>query len=288
MPIGPQDLVKGVSELISLPDVCIRVTEMTASPNYTAADIACVVSRDPGLSAQLLKIANSPYYGFPSRIDTISRAVTVIGNRELRDLVLATSVIATFSNVKHDLLDLSRYWRHSLHVGVIARHLAAKSRMRILHSERLFIAGLLHDVGRLVMEMKIGELVKVMMHRAQTDNIPLYLAEREVFDLDHGQVGAELMRCWGFPESLQEVVEFHHEPGNARNHPLEVSLVHIANNISEMSGYGVIGGERDVHFDPVAWELTGLSEERIAPIIETAEQQYFEAVATFLPLIAQR
>ena len=123
MPISPQDLVKDVAEVVALPEVCTRVISMTEGTKYSAAEIAQVVGRDPGLTTQILKIANSPYYGFPSRIDTISRAVTVIGNRELRDLVLATSVINTFSHMEDAVADLNDYWRHSLYVGVVARHL---------------------------------------------------------------------------------------------------------------------------------------------------------------------
>lgn len=284
MPISARELVKGLSELVSLPDVCVRVNEMTEGTEFSAVEIAQVISQDPGLAAQILRIANSPYYGFPARIDTISRAVTIIGNRELRDLVLATSVINTFSLVEDDLLDLTSYWSHCLHVGVMARQLGARTRLRVLHGERLFVAGLLHDIGRLVMALRIPELVKVMLNRARNDKTKLHLAEREVFDLDHGQVGAELMRLWSFPNSLQAVARFHHEPQRAQEYRHEVALVHIANNISRLAGYG-FGDDDEADIHPCVWEITGLNADITESVVREANRHYHEAVTAFLPLM---
>ena len=118
---------------------------MLEDPNTTANDLGRVIGRDTGLTARLLKIVNSAFYGFQSRIETVSRAVTIIGMRELRGLVLAASAIEAFSKVPNKVLNMANFWRHSVYCGVVAQLLAERS--NVLHAERLFVAGLLHDIG---------------------------------------------------------------------------------------------------------------------------------------------
>src|SRR3569833_2554535 len=126
MSLSPRELVTGTIELASLPEVFLRVNEMIDSPRYTAADIGHVISRDPGLTARLLKLANSALYNFPSQIDTVSRAITIIGTRELRDLILATSVARIFKGLPNDLISMDFFWLHCVCCGLAARGRAAR------------------------------------------------------------------------------------------------------------------------------------------------------------------
>ncbi|MEK6749203.1 MAG: HDOD domain-containing protein [Pseudomonadota bacterium] len=280
--MNARELVSGLQDLVTLPDVCIRVLEMTGSERYTSNEIASVISQDPGLTAQLLKIANSPIFGLASRVETITRAITVIGNQELRELVLATSVMNTFAKMPNELWDMDTFWCHSIHVGLIAQQFAAKCRTPILHPERLFIAGLLHDVGLLAMSIRIPELVKVMFSRVYQSGVPLHTAEKEVFGLDHAEVGAELLRQWGLPTLFQEVTRFHHDPALARQHAIEVAVVHIANNLSKLTGYGIVFNEQQPVFDPAAWDITGLNEAQARAQMKDANQLYEDTIANFL------
>ena len=119
MSITPEELVKNVGELVSLPDVCIRVNQMVDDPNASAVAFGEVISQDPGLTARLLRIANSAFYGFSQEIDTVSRAVTIIGLGKLRDLVLATSTVDVFDKIPNELLTMENFWRHSLSCALI-------------------------------------------------------------------------------------------------------------------------------------------------------------------------
>lgn len=279
--LNPHDIVKGVSNLVSLPEACVRVNEMAENPRYTAADIGKVISQDAGLTARLLKIVNSAFYNNVSRIDTISRAITVIGIRDLRDLILATSAIRTFSHIPSVLMDMDSFWRHSIATAAVAKILA--SHCRILHGERLFVAGLLHDIGQLVLCIKIPELMRVALLRARDASLPGHCAEREVLSFDHSQVGAELMRLWRLPESLQEVAEFHHHPGGAQQFFLETAIVHMAGIIANQVEPD---GSRKKIFesiDPVVWEITGLSEEIIPEILPDARARFVDAQLMLLP-----
>ncbi len=279
--LNPHDIVKGVSTLVSLPEVCVRVNEMAENPRYSAMDIGKVISQDPGLVARLLKIVNSAFYNNVSRIDTISRAITVIGVRDLRDLILATSAIRTFTNIPSTLMDMDSFWRHSIATASVAKILA--SHCQVLHVERLFVAGLLHDIGQLILCLKTSELMRVVLFRARDASLPTYRAEQEVFGFDHSKVGCELMRLWRLPESVQEISEFHHQPGNAQNFALETAIVHLAGIIANQVEPD--GSRKKIFesFDPVAWEITGLTEEIIPEILPEARSKFVEAQLMLLP-----
>lgn len=282
MPIAPQELVRGIAKLASLPEVCVRVNEMVDDPRCSAADVGKVISRDTALTAQLLRISNSSFFNFPSKISTISRAITVIGERELRYLVLALSAVRTFNQIPIELANMASFWRHSVYCGVVSRLIATKC--HVLHSERLFVAGMLHDIGMLVILNRVPELERVVLYRSNTGREPVYLAEREVLGCDHADVGAELLRHWNLPAVLIETVACHHDIEKAVDAKLDAAIVHIANVISNRAelptDYDAIP-----EFNPKAWELTGLDESILPEIAEEAGVKFAESWALIQPLV---
>jgi putative nucleotidyltransferase with HDIG domain len=281
MSISPRELVSGTIEIASLPEIFLKVNEMIDSPRHSAADIGRVISHDAALSARLLKIANSVFYGFPSQIDTISRAITVIGTRELRDLILATSVMRTFKGLPNELVTMEDFWRHSICCGLAARSLAAQRGEQLL--ERYFVAGLLHDIGSLLIFRKIPELAREALLRAQYNNVPLYRAEQEVMGFDHAAVGVEILRKWKLPEQLQEAVEFHHNPAMAQRFPRDTALVHIADVVADALQYGNSGDPHVAPMDPEAWTLAKLSDDTVSAVITEVEQQFSNTLELFHP-----
>jgi putative nucleotidyltransferase with HDIG domain len=281
MSISPRELVAGAIEIASLPEIFLKINEMIDSPRYSAADIGRVVSNDTALSARLLKIANSVFYGFPSQIDTISRAITVIGTRELRELILATSVIRCFKGLPNDLVTMEDFWRHSVCCGLAARSLAKQRGEQLV--ERFFVAGLLHDIGSLLVYRKIPELAREALLRAQHNNVPLYKAEQEVMGFDHAMVGAEILRKWKLPEHFQESTEFHHNPTRALRYPNQTALIHIADVVSDALQYGNSGDPHVPPMDPQAWQMAGLSDDIISPVIADVEQQFNHVLELFHP-----
>ena len=278
------DLIKGSVKLATLPEVFTKINEMVDDPSSSASDIGKFISQDPGLTARLLKIANSPLYGFPSRIDTVSRAITIIGTRGLRDLILATSVINNFAGMPGDHVDMQKFWSHSLYCGVIARLIAVKC--NALHTEPFFVSGLLHDIGQLIILNKLPEMSRETQMRANDGAISLHEIEHEVIGFDHAKVGAELLRDWRLPETIVDSTEFHHEPGKAELSPLGASIVHIASELardvemkSELSTDIFISSR----VDQVAVAITGLNESVIENIKQEAALQFSAAVELFLP-----
>ena len=151
--ISPETLVDGTVGLVSLPEISMKINEMVDDPKCSAAHIGKVIGKDAALTARLLKIVNSAFYRFPSRVETVSRAITIIGYRELRDLVFAATVSGIFERISNDLVNLDSFWRHGIYSGILSRIIA--NNCQVLHSERLFVAGLMHDIGQLIMSYKL-------------------------------------------------------------------------------------------------------------------------------------
>ncbi len=280
--ITPSTLVKGMVKLVSLPHVCIRVNLMVDDPKYSASEIGEVISQDAALTARLLRVANSSFYGFQSKISTISRAVTVIGFRELRDLVVAVSAVRTFSSIPMDLENMAAFWRHSIFTGIVSRLLS--KHCRILHGERLFVSGVLHDLGQLVIFHKIPDLANKALNRVKLTGEESYIAERTIIGFDHAEIGAELVKSWNLPKSLEDTIRFHHTPDLAVENPVDTAIVHIANVISDMAEENE--QDRSKHLQrihPSAWKVTGLNENIIEPIICEAHPLLFEGLALIMP-----
>lgn len=253
--------VKDASKLVSPPDVCVRLLELVETPDTSAADIGAVLTQDPNLTARLLRMVNSSYYNFPSRIDTVSRAVTVVGIRELYSLVLAVSAVQVFTRIPAQLVNMDTFWRHSIYCALIARGLAR--RRRILHPERLFIAGLLHDIGSLLIYQRVPERARDLLLSTNGDEQALHHAEKDALGFSHADLGGLMMELWKLPVPLQEAVCHHHSPGGAQEGKLEAAIVHIAEALANHSEIGAFCEKpsEDMTIHPDVWDAVGLSAE---------------------------
>jgi HD-like signal output (HDOD) protein len=276
-----RELVAGVTNLLSFSTAYSRVNELLQDPQSSAQDLGAVISHDPGLAIRLLKIVNSAYYGFPRKIDTLSRAVTIIGTRELEALVLATVAVDSFNRISTDLVDMSAFWHHSVYCGLVARLLAR--RFGVLHIERLFVAGLLHDVGQLVIYHQIPEQAREALAAAEPTDDGLYRAEQHLLGFTHGDVAAELFELWRLPASIKEAAAFHHEPGRAQEFPLETALVHLANSVANTVEPARNILECRPMRDPQAWASTGLSEEDLDLALADANEQFLDVIRIISP-----
>lgn len=267
-----KNLVKDSIQLISLPDVYLRLKSVIDSPNSSMADVALVISQDPSLTARLLKMVNSPFYGFASKIDTISRAINMLGTRQVHDLAMATTVVNSFSGFSNAHLDIYDFWMNSVYCAANARLLAFYC--DDIDTERPFVAGLLHDIGHLVMYQQIPEDTKQAANLAEEKQIPLFLAERELIGFDYADVGAELIASLELPESLQQVTRYHNEPTGAKEaFKLEATIVHIANQIANAAIAGKPVTE-ELDIAEGSWEITGLKPDVLPRVKEEADQQW--------------
>ncbi|MCC6207616.1 MAG: HDOD domain-containing protein [Gammaproteobacteria bacterium] len=282
MGISVTELVQDITGLVSFPVVGLRVNELVNDPTSTAAQLGDVISRDPGLTAQVLQIANSAAFGHSSQIETVSRAVTVIGTRMIRDIVLASSTVHAFEGIPNELVSMENFWRHSLYCGLAARFLAAEHRIR--NTETLFVAGMLHDIGQLVIFRKLPQESKqaLLLSIEGDEDFALHHAEQKVLGFDHAQVGAALLRRWNFPTLLVECTEFHHDPAQARQFPVEAAIVHIANSIAQLAEVDSVQEDDALLTDPAAWKTAGIDKDIIEPAVRAAQSQFADVQKMFM------
>lgn len=254
--------VQDVAGLVSPPDVCIKIFDIIDSPGTTSKDIGQIISQDPNLTAQLLRLVNSPAFFPGKKVDTISRAVTIVGIHELYSLIIAVSAVKTFHNIPKNIVNIDTFWRHSLYTGLICRILS--QRCNVLHPERLFVAGLLHDIGNMVIYNRIPEIARDLLQQSKGNEDTLYRAEMKSLGFTHADLGYLLLKRWNLPDTLREAVRWHHEPAKAPDTaPIEACLLHIGNalaNRSEIGGFIEFTQGND-QIDPCVWSTLHINEQ---------------------------
>ena len=276
-----QGIIDTVEDLPSLPVVFTKLEELLKDPDTTCLHVAGVISEDQSLAARLLKLVNSSFYGFQGEIATISRAVNILGFKALRDLVLASSVAELFKSVNGSGFDMQRFWEHSLGCAVgarvIAKYLGAKE------DEEFFVCGLLHDIGRIILEKYFhNEFAQAFVH-ADAKEIYLVQAEEEVMGFSHADAGYLLTRKWQLPESIQEVIRMHHIPGESENYKREIAVIHLADILSHAKEFGNSGNSWVPSLEMKAWENLECKESVLEPIMEEMETMFKDAVDGLMP-----
>ena len=268
---GANDLVRDISGLVTLPDVYLRISKLLDDPNSASSDIAKAVGQDPAFTLRLLKVANSPLYRFPSAVGSVAKAVSVIGTAQIRNLALSMSVARSFAGLPNDLVSMDNFWRHSLLCALIARSLSKVARR--LDADALFTAGLLHDIGELVIFNRRPEQAKqaLLAVLESDEEIPVCAAEQQALGFDHAAVGGALAQQWKLPSLLQECIAHHHDIMAATQHQREVALVHIANSLAVMAELDTLDADDVTAIDPQAWERTGLTPECIEEAVRDAQ-----------------
>lgn len=276
------DLVKDIEGLITLPDVYLRITKLVDDPNSSSADIARAVNQDPSFTIRLLRVANSALYSFPSTVDTAAKAVSVIGTSQVRNLALSMSVASSFDGMLNELVSMPNFWRHSLFCALISRNLARLAGH--CDKDALFTAGLLHDIGELVIFNRLPEQAResLLLVLDSQDEMPVHQAEHQIIGFDHSAVGGELARQWNLPPLLEECIAYHHDIAGAKRYPRETALVHIGNVLALMAELDSIDPDDIKRIDPLAWQLTGLTEACIEPAVREAQAEIAEVERLFL------
>lgn len=286
--MNPQILVQEVTHLFSLPDVALRLNELIDQPDTTTQDLEQVVHLDAGLTTTLLKLANSAWYGLPNKVDTVGRAITLIGHKELRDLVMATSFITTFQGISEEFVNMLDFWDNSVTCGVLSRNLAQRCRLR--NAEQLFLGGLLHKVGRLAFyATRPVQYRQVLMVREQGE-AAVVAEERRVFGFDYAELGAALLKAWRLPQVYQTLVQYHLDPLLAPDYQKEVAMVHVAHDMAFQMNPDIKArsrrklGDYTPNFDELAWQSLELKRDVLEEIRQESLIQAFELLEIINPL----
>lgn len=281
MSITASDLVKDIEGLVTLPDVFLRINHLIDDPDSSASDIAKAVSRDPAFTLRLLRVANSSLYSFSAPVTTVAKAVSIIGTSQIRSLALSMSVAKTFAGLPNELVSMENFWRHSLYCALTARSLAKMCRGG--DPDTLFTAGLLHDIGELVIFNRLPKLAEEALLAVldSQDQMQVHEAEQRVMGVDHAAVGGALARLWHIPPQLEECIAHHHDIAGAKLYPRETALIHLANVLALMAEVDTLDTADVSPIDPAAWALVGLGEDCIEPAVREAQQEIREAEQLF-------
>lgn len=274
MQLDPHELVKRSEALAALPNVMLHVTRLVDNPDSSAANISRIIEQDARLAERLLRMLNSPYYNFPSTIDTIARAITVIGLRDVRDLLLAAVAVRAFDHLTNDLVNPAAFWRHSLYCAVVARMLAERRREE--HPERFFLAGLLHDVGNLILCSTTPDLARECLDRSHETGECPHQVEQSILGITHSEVGCALAEGWRLPPSLCETIRHHHTPRRADRYAMETSVIHIADFAADSLGATNNQAPHTPMLDPQAWRLAGLPPMTLESTLEDVNDRFIE------------
>ncbi|MGE5342885.1 MAG: HDOD domain-containing protein [Candidatus Omnitrophota bacterium] len=280
--ITPIDIYKKLEDdikLPSLPSIVNRINEAISNPNCTATQIADIISKDSSLTARILKLVNSAFYNFPMPIESIPRAVTIVGTRQVSALALATSVASTFKHIPPEILDMKSFWKHSATCGIICRLIAGYKENT--NTESFFLAGLLHDIGRLVIYHFFSRQAKALFSLRKKTPQLLHQLEPKLLTIDHAKVGSMLIEQWKLPPLLEHACHFHHHPSRSKDRMVS-SVVHVADIIANALRTGTSGEYYIPSLEASAWDYIGLPISVLGPIVQQTERILIDTIQTYL------
>ena len=277
-----QELVQSCSNIFTLPEIYLRVRDVVDNPESTMDDLANALKIDPAISARLLKIVNSPLYGFPKQIDSISRAVNLIGMQSINDLVAATTLGRTFTGMTANLMDLPAFWRKSVLCALLAGKIAKAS--GIEESERFFIEGLLRDIGHLVLYQTIPQRAQSALVEAGYLGSPLAEVEQSNIGCDFTEVGAELVHFWNMPNQIEQAIRHQLSPNEAGEFRLHASIVHLAGAMADHAELELVQAGQPPAFDLFALACTRFNAEKCPVLLKESQEQLQDTLTFIYPL----
>ncbi len=259
-------LVSKVREIPPLPQSITKILEITKDDSSSSLELANVFKQDPTLAVSILKLANLPAYGFSSRISTINHAIVCLGLETVKSIALTSST--------HEMLnkEISAYslgegmlWQHSISCATCAKIIA--QRIGYKDEEEAYIAGLLLDIGKIILSGFAEDEFDQVSEMAEKDKIPFNIAEQEILGFDHPQVGGRVIKKWNLPSALVEAVQYHHQPDKADTHKTLAYIVHLADALSCMLGIGLGSDGLMYVFEENTLDVLGLNKEDVESIM---------------------
>lgn len=270
-----EDLVKKTADLPTIPAAALAVMREAASSTSTATSVANHIAQDHALTAQVLRLANSAYYGLSRQVDDLQEAVVVLGMRSVRNLAIVASTYPWMSvALKGYGLGPKQMWTHSFAVGIGAQLLARKSGKA--DEDVAFTAGLLHNLGKLAMSIWLEKRLAAMLQYASRENLTFDQVERKLFGYDHAEVGAYLAESWNLPPKLVQAIRWHHQPNNATPPDPVVDCVHVGDYFTMSLGFGLGADGLRYEFSEDALKRLSISQSETDRLLDAFTNHYLE------------
>lgn len=247
-----------VEDIPTLPTTVAQVLQIVDDPNCSAGRLGTLVASDPSLAARVLRLANSAYYGFPRAISAVPQAITLLGFATLRNVALSSAVFDLFRPGKGQQLDMVALWKHSIGAAAAAKLVAR--RVRFTPLEKAFTAGLLHDIGKVLIARYLHSSMERILGLVQSEGICIGDAEQRVLGVSHPAFGAWLAARWSFPSSLVDAIAFHHHPAHAEENLPLAAITAIGDLLARRANIGSGGDELPREVDPLVLQTLGLNE----------------------------
>ncbi|MDX2505351.1 MAG: HDOD domain-containing protein [Gammaproteobacteria bacterium] len=258
-----------VTELISLPDIYFKINRLMDDPDSDIDDFANVIRLDSNLTAKLLNVVNSAYFGFSGEITSISTAISLLGIHQLQIMVLSISAVTAVSslNFPKDIVEFKTFWRSSLLSGTLSRLLAKQLQIRSV--EQFFIVGLLHEIGHLFLYSQFPDQARQAIQLSKDKALTIDQAEQQLLGCHYGELGAKLMEYWHLPESFQLLIRSQPTPKQSSEKQLEIAILHIAHAYAHKQ---FIETDKTLEqlIDPYTWEVTQLTPDLVANTLDEA------------------
>lgn len=281
IPPGVNKLISGIpSSLGSYAPVLEEIEAVLESPECSLVTVGEAIEKEPDLTARLLRLANSSFYGFSSRLTTVTEAISLIGIQQVQDLILASSIISQFNGMAAEFVSMESFWQHSISCGIGCRLLAMEKRLP--KADKFFVAGLLHDLGRLVLFSRAPQSAQKVFELYHQERLLLTEAENRVLGFDHQQIAAAVMQLWRFPNNLVQAVGCHHQPEASDIARMEASVVHLADHLINALQIGSSGERFTPPLNQRAWETLGLPTTVLPGIVAGIESQLDAVQDVFL------
>jgi putative nucleotidyltransferase with HDIG domain len=280
---GYKRAVARLNDLPTIPSTLMRVWRLVDSPDCSASDLGKVIAMDQALSAKVLRLVNSPYYGVRKKITSVQRATTLLGFDTVRSLTVCISVVTALTpkDDQYSAMDLPALWRHSISTGIIAKLLA--ERINQPDMETVFSAGVLHDLGKFILNLSLSKNYSEIIDLVEKEKLFIREAEERLLEADHTHFGALLSKNWNFPELFQEIIRDHHDPVVGESTEI-IAIVQVANSIANYLYFGDSGNGRETDLNPEILQPYGISEDKVESFYDIVREQV-SAAQDFMNLI---
>jgi HD-like signal output (HDOD) protein len=273
--------IEKISSLPSHPVVIERITRLLSNPRTSAEDIGKAMTTDQSLATKALKLVNSAFYGFPGRISTLSHAIVILGFSTIKNIVLTASIFDSFRGKGMDVegFNLERLWYHSIACGAAAQAIAKT--VGGSEKEECFIAGLIHDIGKIILCHYLPDDFKSVIVHTRTNNVLFYESEKALFDTCHDEIGGYLVQCWNLPKNLQNAARYHHQPSPAHDHYQTSAIVHAADIFVRALDYGNGGDDKMPVMSEQVWKTLNLENVSLVSLFDNIKDEIEKAAVFF-------